>query len=51
MENNLNFTGFFIMENKIKQVSPSIIKLLSEAGVRNVMVTGDNPLTAISIGR
>ena len=48
---SLTFNGFFIMENKIKPVSSSVIKKLSDAGIRSVMVTGDNPLTAISIGK
>ena len=39
------------MENKIKPVSSSVIEKLSDAGIRSVMVTGDNPLTAISIGK
>ena len=39
------------MENKIKPVSSSVIKKLLDAGIRSVMVTGDNPLTAISIGK
>jgi len=39
------------MENKIKPVSSAVITKLNDAGIRSVMVTGDNPLTALSIGR
>ena len=39
------------MENKLKPISKSIISNLKEAGVRNIMATGDNILTAISVSR
>ena len=39
------------MENKLKPVSTSIIDKLSDAKIRSIMVTGDNALTAISVGR
>ncbi|EAR98781.2 E1-E2 ATPase family protein (macronuclear) [Tetrahymena thermophila SB210] len=51
VENNLTFTGLLIMENKLKPITTSIIEELQEANIRTIMVTGDNALTAISVGR
>lgn len=39
------------MENKLKPITTDIIKKLHEANIKTVMVTGDNALTAISVGR
>ncbi|KYR01086.1 P-type ATPase [Tieghemostelium lacteum] len=48
-ELNLHFLGFIIMENKMKPESPGIIATLQKANIKTVMVTGDNPLTALSV--
>lgn len=50
-ESGLEFVGFIIFENKLKPISAAVIKELSEAGIRKVMCTGDNILTAISVAR
>ncbi|KAJ5757043.1 uncharacterized protein N7511_007225 [Penicillium nucicola] len=50
-ESNLEFLGFIIFENKLKPSTASVISELNEAGIRNVMCTGDNILTAISVAR
>lgn len=50
-ESGLQFVGFIIFENKLKPVSAAIINELNEAGIRQVMCTGDNILTAISVAR
>lgn len=50
-ESNLDFIGFIIFENKLKLASTAVIKELNEAGIRNIMCTGDNILTAISVAR
>lgn len=39
------------MENKLKGITTSIIHELQDANIRTIMVTGDNALTAISVGR
>lgn len=39
------------MENKLKDVTREIIQKLHNANIKTVMVTGDNVLTAISVGR
>lgn len=59
VECDLTFNGFIVMENKLKPITSSIIQSLQKAEVRPVMVfksfypqvTGDNILTAISVGR
>ena len=50
-ECNLTFLGFLIMQNKLKPVTVSVIETLNQANIRTIMATGDNVLTAISVGR
>ena len=50
-ESSLDLTGFIIFENKLKEVTTEIIEELNEAKIRNIMCTGDNILTAISVAR
>eukprot|EP01080_Neovahlkampfia_damariscottae_P001121 gene1121-10635_t len=50
IEMNLNFLGFIILQNKIKPSTKETIKTLNNVEISSIMVTGDNPLTAISIG-
>jgi len=51
VESDLEFVGFIIFENKLKPSTSSVISELNQAGIRNVMCTGDNILTAISVAR
>ncbi|EGR27385.1 hypothetical protein IMG5_196550, partial [Ichthyophthirius multifiliis] len=51
IEKDLTFVGLIIMENKLKEITSQIINELQQANIRTIMVTGDNPLTAISVGR
>jgi predicted P-type ATPase len=51
VEMDLTFYGFLIMQNKLKVETPSVINELQTAGLVTVMVTGDNILTAICVGR
>lgn len=51
VEADLEFIGFIIFENKLKAASAAAIQELNNAGIRNVMCTGDNILTAISVAR
>lgn len=39
------------MQNKLKPVTTEIIHELNHANIRTIMATGDNVLTAISVGR
>ena len=50
-ESRLQLTGFIIFENKLKEITTEVIEELNEAAIRNVMCTGDNILTAISVAR
>jgi len=50
-ESELDFVGFIIFENKLKTTTTGIIEELREANIRTVMCTGDNILTAVSVGR
>ena len=50
-ESELEFVGFIIFENKLKPRTNAVINELNEAGIRSVMCTGDNILTAISVAR
>jgi len=50
-DSDLEFVGFFVFENKLKHNTAGVIQELNEAGIRNVMCTGDNILTAISVAR
>lgn len=50
-ENDLTFVGFIVFENKLKPSTTPVIEELGRAGIRKVMCTGDNILTAISVAR
>lgn len=50
-ESDLEFAGFIIFENKLKASTKSTLKELRAAAIRTVMCTGDNVLTAVSVGR
>lgn len=50
-ECGLEFLGFIIFENKLKPTTASVITELNQAGIHNIMCTGDNILTAVSVAR
>ncbi|MCJ1476845.1 hypothetical protein MMC13_005514 [Lambiella insularis] len=50
-ESKLAFVGFIVFENKLKPSTTGVIDELNGAGIRNIMCTGDNILTAISVAR
>jgi cation-transporting P-type ATPase 13A2 len=51
VEQKLSFLGFIIFENKLKPGTTRVVETLSHAGIRQVMCTGDNLLTSISVSR
>ncbi|XP_062374478.1 polyamine-transporting ATPase 13A3-like isoform X1 [Sardina pilchardus] len=51
IENNMEFLGLIIMQNKLKPETAEVLEDLRRANIRTVMVTGDNLLTAISVAR
>ena len=50
-ECDLEFLGFIIFENKLKPSTTGVIDELNYADIREIMCTGDNILTAISVAR
>lgn len=50
-ESGLEFLGFIVFENKLKSNTATVISELKQANIRNVMCTGDNILTAVSVAR
>lgn len=51
VESNLRFLGLIIFENKLKPGTTPVIKSLRNAHMACRMITGDNPLTAVSVAR
>ncbi|KND00499.1 HAD ATPase, P-type, family IC [Spizellomyces punctatus DAOM BR117] len=51
VERDLQFLGFIIFENKLKPGTAPVVEALRKARIREVMCTGDNILTAISVSR
>ncbi|KAJ2093025.1 hypothetical protein IW138_000739 [Coemansia sp. RSA 986] len=51
VEQDLIFMGFLIFENKLKPTTTPVLDKLRGAQIRQIMCTGDNVLTAISVGR
>ncbi|KAF9425963.1 hypothetical protein BGZ94_007068 [Podila epigama] len=51
IESDLTFLGFIVFENKLKPTTASVVATLGSARIRQVMCTGDNVLTAISVSR
>ena len=49
MEENLTFSGLVLFENNIRKESKEVVKELKEAGIKCIMVTGDNPMTALGV--
>jgi len=50
-ESDLVFLGFIVFENKLKPSTAGVLKQLRDARIRQIMCTGDNILTAISVAR
>ena len=51
VESDLNFVGFLVMENHLKDDTTQCIYDLLHSNTRVCMVTGDNILTATTVGR
>ena len=50
-ESGLRFLGLVIFENKLKTGTTPAIQALRSAHLACRMITGDNPLTAVSVAR
>lgn len=51
VECDLEFLGLLVMENRLKAETTEVITQLHQANIKTIMVTGDNILTALSVGR
>ncbi|XP_074046718.1 putative cation-transporting ATPase 13A5 isoform X3 [Macrotis lagotis] len=51
IESELTFLGLLIMENRLKKETKPVLKELSNARIRTVMITGDNLQTAITVAK
>jgi cation-transporting ATPase 13A3/4/5 len=49
IEKDMEFLGFLFILTSIKPDSQSVIKELNEAGIRNIMITGDNIYTSTKV--
>ncbi|KAK5112207.1 hypothetical protein LTR62_004368 [Meristemomyces frigidus] len=51
VECDLHFAGFLILRTPLKDDAIKAVRMLNESSHRVVMITGDNPLTAVYVAR
>lgn len=51
IEYDMTLLGLIVLENRLKPETTACIQHLNDAGIRVIMVTGDNILTALSVAR
>ncbi|KAI0045926.1 endoplasmic reticulum Ca-transporting P-type ATPase [Auriscalpium vulgare] len=51
VESNLKFVGFLVFHSPLKADAVESLKMLADSSHRCIMITGDNPLTAVHVAR
>lgn len=51
VESELNFAGFLVLTCPLKEDAAKAVRMLNESSHRTIMITGDNPLTAVYVAR
>ena len=51
VEASLTFAGFLVLQCPLKEDAMQAVRMLNESSHRTIMITGDNPLTAVHVAR